>query len=187
MIGFTCALFALTVPAAAAQQPPVSPVAAAPDAERLDAATRLLNAMNIERQYDSMLGQMIPVMTAQIFEQVRDSATTPDALRQQLSDPATLQRLRQTFTDETAREFRARYGRMKSETAQEYARTFTTAELEELIRFYASPVGRKALETLPELQQRLFPIGMRIGAEAGQAAMKTTLERVSLESKRPTS
>ncbi len=148
---------------------------------------RLLTATRIEQQYDAMLGQMIPLITGQMFEQIRDDVNTPPSIRRQLTDPAKLEELKSTFREEISREFRARYPRVKRETAIEYARLFTVQELVELTSFYETAVGQKALSTLPALTQKLFPIGARIGAEAGQAAMETTLKRVSLAPKRPNS
>lgn len=180
------ALFAIATPVLTQDAPVVQvPLNVVPDAGRMAAATRLLTVMDIDRQYDSILGQMIPVMSAQVFQQVRDNVKTADSVRRQLDDPAQLAKLREIFAEEVAKEFRARYGKMRNETAQEYARLFTADELNELAAFYEKPVGRKALEVLPQLQQRLFPIGMRVGVEAGRAAMTTTLERVSLDAKRP--
>jgi len=173
--------FARERPTATIEIPP--PVA--PEAKTIAAANRLLTAMNIDAQYDSILGQMIPVMSAQVFQQVRDNVQTPDSVRRQLDDPAKLAKLREIFAEEVTKEFRARYGKIRTETAREYARLFTAEELNEIADFYSRPAGRKALEVMPQLNERLFPIGMRIGAEAGRAAMKTTLERHSLASERP--
>lgn len=183
MIRAALALLAMAAPALAQVEQVPPPAAAEPG--RIAAATRLLAVMDIDSQYDSILGQMIPVMSAQVFQQVRDNVKTPDSVRRRLDDPAQLAKLREIFAEEATREFRARYGKMRTETAQEYARLFTADELNELAAFYERPVGRKALQVLPQLQQRLFPIGMRVGVEAGRAAMTTTLERVSLDAKRP--
>ncbi len=42
-----------------------------------------------------------------------------------------------------------------------YVEAFTEAELRELILFYSSPVGQKAVEVMPELMRRGTEIGMR--------------------------
>lgn len=42
-----------------------------------------------------------------------------------------------------------------------YAKYFTTAELEELVRFYTSPIGRKSLEVMPDMMRE----GMQAGSE----------------------
>ena len=50
-------------------------------------------------------------------------------------------------------------------------------DLAALTEFYGSPVGQRALVAMPKLQARLIPIGMRVGMEAGRAAMETTMKR----------
>lgn len=177
-----------TAPASPQKEPVVTiavPPAVKPEADRIVAANRLLTTMKIDAQYDSMLAQMIPLMSAQVFQQVRDNVKTSDTVRRHLDDPTRIAQLRKVFAEEIAKEFRARYGKLRQETAREYARLFTAEELNEIADFYERPAGRKALEVIPQLQQRLFPIGVRIGAEAGEAAMKTTLERHSLVPERP--
>jgi hypothetical protein len=59
-----------------------------------------------------------------------------------------------------------------------YAETFTEQELEDLARFYRSPLGQKALSKVPELMKR----GAEIGLEAAKAN-QPELERM-LEAKR---
>ena len=174
---------AQTAPAPVAPPPPpvvvvVPPMApAAPDPARVAAANKLLGAMSIERQYDTLLGQMIPIMTAQLTVQLRDNVNMPDALRAQLADETAQKAFQAMLSDEVGKEFRARYGELRRLIAIEYAREFTLADLAALTEFYGSPVGQRALVAMPKLQARLIPIGMRVGMEAGRAAMETTMKR----------
>lgn len=53
------------------------------------------------------------------------------------------------------------YDSLKDDLAKLYAETFTRAELEELARFYQTPLGRKMLLKLPELTVQ----GSRLGQQ----------------------
>ncbi len=55
-----------------------------------------------------------------------------------------------------------------------YMETFTEAETRELIAFYRTPTGKKALTKLPELFQK----GAAIGAEIGKAHQPELMEMV---------
>jgi uncharacterized protein len=160
----------VVIPAA----PPATP--AQPDAATIAAADRLLGVMQIERQYDTILAQIIPLTIAQLTTQVRDNVQVPDALRTHLADDNRRAAFTAMLTAEVTREFRARYATMRRQTAVEYARTFTLADLEALSAFYTSTVGAKALAEMPGLQQRLMPLGMQMGMAAGQAAMARTVQ-----------
>jgi len=180
------AFLALVLAARAqAVPPPPPPVAVvvppsalpAPDPARVAAADKLLGAMGIERQYDTLLGGMVPIMTAQLTTQLRDNVNISPALRTRLSDEAARKAFHAMLSDEVVKEFRARYAEMRRLTAIEYAREFTLADLTALNDFYSSPVGQRALVAMPQLQARLIPMGMRVGMEAGQAALATTMKR----------
>lgn len=59
------------------------------------------------------------------------------------------------------------YQNLKDDMIQIYENAFTTAELRELNIFYASPVGRKVVDKLPEL--------MKQGAQLGAARVQANL------------
>jgi uncharacterized protein len=46
-----------------------------------------------------------------------------------------------------------------------YAKAFTTAELQDLIRFYKSPTGRKAARVIPALTKQAMQIGSGIAQQ----------------------
>lgn len=61
-------------------------------------------------------------------------------------------------------EFMNRYmgfDNLKSDLAKLYADAFTKVELEELARFYQTPVGKKTLQQMPELTVRGGLLGQR--------------------------
>ena len=171
-----------TVPPAAIAAPPVAP---AIDPARLAAAGRLLDAMHIERQYDAMFTQMIPLMTAQLFGSLKDDVKVPVALRNELAKPDQAAEAQRLFAVATLNGFKARYPELKAATAREYAALFTGDELAQLAAFYESPVGQKTLIAMPQLQAKLFPIGMAAGRAVGQEALRKTLERMQLGPGKP--
>jgi hypothetical protein len=50
---------------------------------------------------------------------------------------------------------------LKPDLAEVYAREFTEPELRELLRFYQSPIGKKASSKIPALMQMGMEIGQR--------------------------
>jgi len=67
---------------------------------------------------------------------------------------------------------------------QLYAQSFTVEEMHDMIAFYTTPSGRKALTMLPELMQKGAEIGAGLAAEH-QAELATMIEkrRAELEGK----
>ncbi|MEH3120572.1 MAG: DUF2059 domain-containing protein [Sphingomonas phyllosphaerae] len=182
MIGLLiAAAAAVQSPAVATPAPPSYDSAAAVDPARLAAATQLLAAMHIERQYDALISQMLPVMTKQIFGSLQNDSRLPARIRSRLSDPEVLKTMEKTFSTKLMAQFRSRYATLISLTAQEYARAFELSELNAVQAFYASPAGQRALTLIPLLQQKLVPLGMKIGSDAGAAAMKETVETLGLD------
>jgi hypothetical protein len=56
-------------------------------------------------------------------------------------------------------------GELETEMVKAYAETFTADELEALLGFYRSPVGKKALEQMPALMKRGMEIGSRLAKD----------------------
>jgi hypothetical protein len=111
---------------------------AAPEDSRIDAALNLLEAMDMR------------VNLARTVEQVTyaEVEKSPELL------PFKAVML----------EFMNKYmgfDNLRSDLARIYADAFTRAELEELARFYRTPVGRKVLEKMPELTV----LGARMGEQ----------------------
>jgi hypothetical protein len=61
-----------------------------------------------------------------------------------------------------------------------YTRAFTEQELVRLLEFYRSPVGRKALKTMPEL----FTAGARVVAQRVQGHLPELQKRIEAERER---
>jgi len=80
------------------------------------------------------------------------------------------------FWDRFAAQARARRSEFIATLVPVYARTFELSELEELLRFYNSPVGRRLLEVQPALTRESVQAGQawatRIAAEVRQQLVK---------------
>jgi hypothetical protein len=149
-------LVAVTLAAPAYAQAP------APDA--LKAAQELAALMS-----GDTVGQMSAAMTTQIWP----------AIERQLGpkvDAATLAELRGQFEQSLAAFSKA----AMTDAPAVYARYFTADELRTLLAFYKSPVGAKALRTMPavmaELGQEMAPRIQAFEAEL-HAKMQATLKR----------
>lgn len=149
-----------------------------PDAARMAAASKLIESLNLDEQYDSAFGQLLPIMTQQIFSSIRNDSTVDPAVRSYLADDKNLAAAQRLFAAEVSSGFKARYASLRAATAAEYARAFSVEELAGLAAFYASPLGQKTLRVQPALQQRLFPIGANAGREVGAEALRKTLEKL---------
>jgi len=50
---------------------------------------------------------------------------------------------------------------VKDEIVALYSETFTIAEIQQLTAFYSTPLGKKALKTMPELSAKGAALGQR--------------------------
>lgn len=66
---------------------------------------------------------------------------------------------------------------MMDEMIPLYARAYTVAEIEQIAAFYSSPVGKKMLETMPQM--------MAAGMEAGQRIVTPRLQKLMAEVMKP--
>lgn len=155
------------------------------DPARLAAATRLLDALDLDQQYDSIFKQLIPVMTVQVFGSLKDNVTVPTALRAELAKPDREAEAERLFASETLSGFKAEYPTMKAATAREYAAVFSIDEMDELTAFYVSSIGRKTLLVMPQLQAKIVPIGMAVGSKVGEAAFRKTIEHMKIKTGQP--
>lgn len=152
-------LIALMLLAAAS----VAPVRAqAPSPETMQAARELATIMS-----GDSVAQMSAALTAQIW---------PNIVRQlgPKVDAATLTELRGQF-EQSLSAFSAE---VMHDSPAVYARHFTAEELRAMLAFYKSPVGQKALRTMPtvmtELSAQMAP-RMQVFQTDLQAKMEATL------------
>ncbi|MFD2526387.1 DUF2059 domain-containing protein [Flavihumibacter stibioxidans] len=58
-----------------------------------------------------------------------------------------------------------------------YAKHFTDAEIDELIKFYKTPVGRKLIEKLPFITQESYAVGEAWGQKLGEKVIGRLKEK----------
>jgi hypothetical protein len=75
-------------------------------------------------------------------------------------------------------ELQASSGAFATEFAEAYATRFSVEEMDEIIAFYRSDVGQKALSEMPNLMRQGMDIGQKLGAEIGARAGKRALENM---------
>jgi uncharacterized protein len=103
--------------------------------EALRAAQELATIMT-----GDTIGQMSSALTAQIWPSIQNQFGSK-------VDAATLAELRSEF-ERTLTDFT---GQVTKDAPAVYARYFTAPELREMIAFYKSPTGAKALRTMPKV------------------------------------
>ena len=142
--------------------------AAAPaSAESVD---RLLQAMQAEKLMSSVQAQMDGIMKRGMSEALQGQALT--AQKQAALDKYRASMLA-IFGEEMS------WPRMKGFLTQVYGESFSQEEVDGLIAFYQSPVGRAYVEKLPRVTQRTMELVQQMmGAMMPkvQAAMRTLAE-----------
>lgn len=119
---------------------------------------RLLEVMNLEQTLTASLAQL----TRALF------AANPDL------------NLHQDIVVDYLEEHLA-WEKLKPEIAKIYAEQFTPAEVGELIRFYASPTGQKALKAGPALAERMQAL-VQTRFEADLAVLEARMKNRELDS-----
>lgn len=118
-----------------------APCSLADEKSHRKAAEELLLAMNLDKQLSAAIDQMIDI-------QVKSSpqlAPYKEVMKKFLNKHMSMKSL-------------------KEDIISIYAGAFSEGELNEIIRFYRTPTGRKMIEKLPELTNK----GMQLGAQKVQ-------------------
>ncbi len=115
----------------------------APDPERLKVARRVVQASGAEAIILKSIELTLPAQRAQ-------SPTIPPE-----------------FWDRFAAKARADVGLLVDSLAPVYAVRFSKAELEQLLAFYESPVGRHVVAEQPAVAQESQQLGLRWGTRVG--------------------
>lgn len=58
-----------------------------------------------------------------------------------------------------------------------YSKYLTTEDIEGLIKFYKTPLGRKMIAVSPEIRRESMKVGQQYGAEAGKRALQKLEEQ----------
>jgi hypothetical protein len=131
---------------------------------RLDLSRQLLEVSGTMR----MSGQMLDQMTRLQVEAFRRA------------NPGRGEAAARFVEDHLAPALRARMGELEDVFVHLWAGNFDAPELEEIIAFYRSPLGRKLIERSPRLMQQ----GMAAGAAWGERVEREALEQLRSEMSR---
>jgi len=71
----------------------------------------------------------------------------------------------------------AAFNKARPALAQAYADTYTEEELDGILAFYRSPIGKALMQKAPEASQRAMPVIMQVMNDV-QAQMKTVLDGI---------
>lgn len=85
---------------------------------------------------------------------------------------------RELWMDEVEQGFRAKIPELMEQIMPIYGREFTHEEIKGLLAFYETPLGRKAIETLPGILRESTKIGQRWGGELGRRLGIEAMEKV---------
>ena len=124
-------------------------IANAEEARNRALAEELLDAMEMQKTIEKsfeMVKQMIPAQMKQMG--VSENASSDKA-----------QEATQETMDLIMKEMS--WDKLKDDYISIYAETFTEEELEGLVAFYKSPIGRKFIEKQPELMKRAMEVSQR--------------------------
>ena len=89
------------------------------------------------------------------------------------SQRATNPRIPAAFWDRFLEQARARRGELEEGYVTMYDHSFTPAEIQGMIAFYESPVGKRFMEVQPQLMKEGMALGQQWGARIGADVGKT--------------
>lgn len=75
------------------------------------------------------------------------------------------------------------WDKLKDQFVNLYAEAFTVEELDALIKFYESPIGRKLVDKQPDIQQKSMLATRKLLADTTQKVHKLTMELVEKQQK----
>ncbi len=164
-LALICAAAGLPVPAMA-QAPKASPPPAAvtPDelAKRLDAAAKLVEVMQLDKQSEAILPQLLELLM-------------PAISRGNTGHEAQIQ---QIMSEELLTAFQNQRPALLAIYKEAYAKNFTVEELQAMTAFYATPIGQSVLAKMPKLTQDSMTAGAQLGQKAAQDALPRIFSRM---------
>lgn len=172
------AVMAAVSPAAAQQQPPAPPAATASASGSVATARKLLGMMGVERTLDFVFIGLGPTFATATLGGLHDEPAVRELIEKGQGGQPALERI---FSEEFLKSIRKQYPALLEKAAQQYAAAFTEAELNDLIAFYSSGTGKKALTILPKLQVDMSKEGEKLGQIAGMEAGANAFERARRE------
>jgi hypothetical protein len=140
----------------------VAPARADDEQVRMDVAIELMAQLDMDQLMSSMKGQIETMISGQLEQMASCEAMRP-ALEAYSRDAGAL--IAESFSSTD----------FMPEVARLYVDVFDRSELEDLLDFYRSPLGRKVLAKMPELMQGSMAI-----AEQQMAAVMPRIEELAL-------
>jgi uncharacterized protein len=128
--------------------------------EKTDDIRRLMALTGAEKLQKNTVDQMMAAMKPALLASVQG-----DRRGEQV-----MERMTQLMTEEMKK---LDFSQM---AVQLYDKYFTHDDIKELVRFYESPVGQKAVQVLPTLTQESMAWGIEAGRSAGQRAIERLAE-----------
>lgn len=138
------------------------------------AAAMALHAAGAEpTTHEKLAGKLMGLMNRRDVMLAAFAATTEPALQQmpEAKRPA----IRQIFKEFA--ESIADSPELKARLTALYKESFTEAELRDMLAFYETPTGKKALEKIPDLFQKGAAVGQDL-AQKKQAELQRELEKI---------
>lgn len=141
---------------------------AAASAESVD---RLMQAMQVQRQLETIYAQTLPAMQNAMRQALQRQGAPEETTR---AMDAVLPRINAVVQEELS------WAKLKPAFAAIYAETFTQEEVDGLIAFYQGPLGKSLIAKTPQLalrstqmmQQRIGPMMERMMQIAREEAAK---------------
>ncbi|WP_428249082.1 DUF2059 domain-containing protein [Ferrovibrio sp.] len=128
--------------------------------ETLAEARKLLVVTRMQTHMDMMMSHMMTMLT--------------DLLSK--ANPGKQEEVRKAVTELFLPEMRAALPGLLDEIAKLYTLHFSADELRQVVAFYESPVGRKAIDTMPAITQQSMAMGQAWGQQVAQRAIEKHAE-----------
>lgn len=140
----------------------------------LSAEVATASAQNISAQKQATIDELMKVID---FDKMINESieTSMKGLEQMLPGLAKHQTELRNFYNKTINP-----QQLRNDVTTIYAEIFTEQELKDLITFYKTPTGQKALQKLPEIMQRSMQLAQQRLME-NQAELYTLMEKVAKE------
>jgi hypothetical protein len=133
-------------------------------------------ADEIDPEHRKKIVALMEIIGAEnITRQVSLSVTQQLAYGLKQAEPDLDEKAFRILASITEEEIEARSDEMIEKMVPLYAKHFTEDELDELLAFYRSPIGRKTTETMPKVMQE----SMELAATESQSAIPKIKERVT--------
>lgn len=149
------------------------PAEAAPDAQRIAAADRLLKAQDYDSSLDRTINVLIDEMKRSFPQRINSSLAQP-------ASPGFIARMEEVVERHLRVHFAKNRARMKRAMALIYADHFTVAELDRLAAIQADPVMRKMQIEAPKIAAETMGLSQAAWAEA-EPALRAEVEAAARE------